>query len=54
MNLLKKREGMLTAAISLKGHDIDPLTHQTELDYGIEPLLCIGKTQRAPLHLIRI
>lgn len=35
-------------------HDINPLTHQTELDYGIEPLLCIGLTQRAPSHLVRL
>lgn len=37
-----------------EGHVINPLTHQTELDYGIEPLFCIGITQRAPLHLVRI
>ena len=25
-----------------EGHRINPLTHQTELDHGIEPPICIG------------
>ena len=45
---------MLTAAISTQGQAIYPLTHQTELDYGFEPPFCIGITQRAPLHFIRM
>lgn len=52
--LFKKRESNTDRSNLNEGLCIDSLTHQTELDHGIEPLFCIGITQRAPLHLVRM
>lgn len=54
MNHHQKMRGDADRSNLNEGHCINPLTHQTELDYGIEPLLCIGLTQRAPSHLVRL
>jgi len=41
-NISKKMRGDADRSNLNEGHDINPLTHQTELDHGIEPPICIG------------